>query len=152
MTTTPEELTQHVHALIPIAAAMGVRVTEVGDGTASIELPFEPNGNHFGAIYAGSLFTVAELLGGVIPQASFDFAGELAGYVPLLKSSEIHFRRPAIGAVTASATLDPQVRERVRAEALEKGKSEFVLEATIVDGEGTVVAETRGVLQLRRLG
>jgi thioesterase domain-containing protein len=152
MITTPEELTQHVHTLIPIAAAMGVRVTEVGDGTASIELPAEPNGNHFGAIYAGSLFTVAELLGGVIPQSSFDFAGELAGYVPLLKSSEITFRRPAIGAVTASASLAPEVRERVRTEALANGKSEFVLEAVIVDGEGTVVAETRGVLQVRKMG
>jgi thioesterase domain-containing protein len=149
---TPEELTHHVHSLIPIAAAMGVRVTEVGDGTATIELPPEPNGNHFGALYAGSLFTVSELLGGVIPQASFDFAGELAGYVPLLKSSEIHFRRPAMGTVRASATLPTEVRDRVRREALENGKSEFVLEAVIVDADGTVVAETRGVLQVRRFG
>lgn len=72
--TTPEEMTQPVHSLIPIAVAMGVRVTQLDEGTASIELPPEPNGNHFGALSAGSLFTVAELLGGVIPQASFDFA------------------------------------------------------------------------------
>lgn len=149
---TPEDLTEHVHTLIPIAAAMQVRVVEVGDGTATIELPAGPNGNHFGAIYAGSLFTVAELLGGVIPQASFDFAGELAGFVPLLKSSEIHFRRPALGTVRASAALSGDERERIRREALETGRSEFVLEAVIADGEGTVVAETRGVLQLRRFG
>lgn len=149
---TPQELTDHVHTLIPIAAAMGVKVVEVGDGTATIELPAEPNGNHFGALYAGSLFTVAELLGGVIPQASFDFAEELAGFVPLLKSSEIRYRRPAFGAVRASATLSSQERDRVRREALENGKSEFVLEAVVVDGEGNVVAETRGVLQVRRFG
>jgi thioesterase domain-containing protein len=149
---TPDETTAFIHAAIPIAGAMGVRVTEVGVGTAAIELPAAPNGNHFGALYAGSLYTAAELLGGVIPGATFDLADELAGFVPLLKSSEIRFRRPALGTVTARATLSAEDQERVPREALETGKAEFILEAEIVDAEGTVVAETRGVYQLRRFG
>lgn len=149
---TPDETTDVVHAAIPITAAMGVRVLEVGDGSAVIELPAEPNGNHFGALYAGSLYTAAELLGGIIPGDVFDFGGDLAGFVPLLKSSEIRFRRPALGAVTARATLAPEERDRVSREALETGKSEFYLDAEITDAEGTVVAESRGLYQLRRLG
>jgi thioesterase domain-containing protein len=149
---TPEELTREQHAAIPILAAMDTRVIEAGNGKGVIELPAAPNVNHFGALYAGSLFTAAELLGGLIPVTTFDFEGELAGFVPLVKSVEIRFLRPALGAVRARAELAPEDRERIPTEALESGKSEFVLEAEIVDGDGTVVAATRGVYQVRRFG
>lgn len=149
---TPEELTREQHAVIPILAAMDTRVIEAGDGKGVIELPAEPNVNHFGALYAGSLFTAAEVLGGLIPGTTFDFEGELAGFVPLVKSVEIKFLRPALGTVRARAELAPEDRERIPKEALENGKSEFVLEAEIVDGDGTVVAATRGVYQVRRFG
>ncbi|MDZ5620924.1 PaaI family thioesterase [Nocardioides bizhenqiangii] len=149
---TPEELTREQHAVIPILAAMGTRVIEAGDGRGTVELPAEPNVNHFGALYAGSLFTVAEVLGGLIPGTTFDFEGELAGFVPLVKSVEIRFLRPALGTVQARAELAPEDRERIPREALANGKSEFVLEAEVVDAAGTVVAATRGVYQVRRFG
>ncbi len=82
---TPEELTREQHAVIPILAAMGTRVVEAGDGRGVVELPAGPNVNHFGALYAGSLFTAAEVLGGLIPGTTFDLEGELAGFVPLVK-------------------------------------------------------------------
>lgn len=149
---TPEELTRDQHAVIPILAAMGTRVIEAGDGKGVVELPAGPNGNHFGALYAGSLFTAAEVLGGLIPGTTFDFEGELAGFVPLVKSVEIRFLRPALGDVQARAEMAPEDRERIPREALANGKSEFVLEAEIVDAAGTVVAATRGVYQVRRFG
>jgi len=149
---TPEELTRDLHATIPILTAIGTRVIEAGDGRGVVELPAEPNVNHFGALYAGSLFTAAELLGGIIPGTTFDFEGELSGFVPLVKSVEIRFLRPALGAVQASAAMSPEDQERVPREALANGKAEFVLEAEIVDANGTVVAATRGVYQVRRLG
>lgn len=149
---TPEELTRDQHTLIPILASMGTRVVEAGEGRGVVELPAEPNANHFGALYAGSLFTVAEVLGGLIPGTTFDLEGELAGFVPLVKSVDIRFRRPAFGAVRARAELAPGDRERIPAEALANGKAEFVLEAEVVDEAGTVVAATRAVYQIRRLG
>ena len=48
--------------------------------------------------------------------------------------------------------MAPEDRERIPREALANGKSEFVLEAEIVDAAGTVVAATRGVYQVRRFG
>jgi len=149
---TPEELTRDLHAAIPILTAIGPRVIEAGDGRGVVELPAEPNVNHFGALYAGSLFTAAELLGGIIPGTTFDFEGELAGFVPLVKSVEIRFLRPAHGTVQASAAMSPEDQERISREALANGKAEFVIEAEIVDANGTVVAATRGVYQVRRLG
>lgn len=151
MTKTPEELTASMHQSIPILARMQVRVLETGPGHATVELPAAPNVNHFGAMYAGSLYTAAEVLGGVIPRASFDLEGELAGFVPLLKSSEIRYLRPALGAVRARARLADGDLERLPREARARGKVEFVLEAEIVDDEGAVLATSRNVYQLRRL-
>ena len=137
---------------VPILAAMGIRLVEVAPGRAVAELPPEPNVNHFGVTYAGSLYSVAEMLGGVLALATFDFDGELAGFVPLVKESKIRFRRPAMGVVQASASLSDEEVSRVRHDALATGKGEFVLEATLIDGDGEVVATTVGTYQVRRFG
>lgn len=137
---------------VPILEAMGIRVVEARPGFAAADLPPEPNVNHFGVTYAGSLFSVAEMLGGLLALTTFDFAGELAGFVPLVKESTIRFRRPALGVVRASAALSAPEVERVRADALATGKGEFVLEATLTDAQGEVVASTVGTYQVRRLG
>ena len=137
---------------VPILEAMGIRVVEVRPGFAAADLPPEPNVNHFGVTYAGSLFSVAEMLGGVLSLVTFDFGGELAGFVPLVKESTIRFRRPALGVVRASASLPDDEIARVRREALATGKGEFVLEATLTDEQGEVVASTVGTYQVRRFG
>lgn len=136
---------------VPILDAMGIRLVEVAPGRAVAELPPEPNINHFGVTYAGSLYSVAEMLGGVLALATFDFEGELAGFVPLVRESTIRFRRPALGVVRASASLSDVEVARVRQDALATGKGEFVLEATITDADGEVVASTVGTYQVRRL-
>ena len=137
---------------VPILDAMGIRLVEVAPGRAVAELPPEPNVNHFGVTYAGSLYSVAEMLGGVLALATFDFDGELAGFVPLVKESTIRFRRPALGVVRAEATLSDGEVSRVRDDALATGKGEFVLAATLTDEQGEVVASTVGTYQVRRLG
>ena len=142
---------QEAVASVPILAAMGVRVVEVRPGRAVAELPPEPNVNHFGVTYAGSLFSVAEMLGGVLSLVTFDLEGELAGFVPIIKESTIRFRRPAVGVVRASVELAAAEVERVRRGALQSGKGEFVLEARLTDAHGEVVATTVGTYQVRRL-
>ena len=137
---------------VPILAAMGIRVVEVRPGFAAADLPPEPNVNHFGVTYAGSLFSVAEMLGGVLSLVTFDFEGELSGFVPIVKDSTIRLRRPALGVVRAEASLTEEEVARVRQDALATGKGEFVLEATLTDEQGEVVATTTGTYQVRRLG
>ena len=136
---------------VPILDAMGVRVVEAAPGRAVAELPAGPNVNHFGVTYAGSLYSVAEMLGGVLALATFDLEGELAGFVPLVKESTIRYRRPALGTVRAAAVLADDEVARVRREALATGRGEFVLEATLTDAQGEAVATTVGTYQVRRL-
>ena len=112
----------------------------------SAELPPEPNVNHFGVTYAGSLFSVAEMLGGVLSLVSFD----LDGMVPVVKASSIRFRRPAIGVIRAEVSLSEDEIARVQADARATGKGEFELEAVLTDSTGEVVATTVGTYQIRR--
>lgn len=147
---TPEQLTDGMHQAIPILGAMGIRVVEARPGFVEVEMPFEPNRNHFGAAYAGSLYTAAEVLGGQIMRVSLDLEGELAGFVPLLKSSSIRYLLPALGPVRARASLAPEEIERIRQEAPEHGKANYDLDAEIVAEDGTVLATTSGAYQLRR--
>lgn len=132
---------------IPTARNMGVRVVEARRGFAAATVPVEGNGNHFGVIYAGVLFTVAEVLGGIIPLITFD----RSKYFPLVKNLDIQFVAMAKSDVRAEATLDDQTIARVEAEAAERGKADFTLEAVVTDADGQTVATTRGLYQLRAL-
>lgn len=139
-------LTAETHRLVPVLAAMGLEVVEAERTSVAARLPAGPNANHFGTAYAGSLFSVAEVLGGLFARTSL----VVEGAVPLVKSMQIDFRRPATTAVIARATLGEEQITRVLAEAQDRGKSDFVLEAEVTDEAGTVVASTRGLYQLRR--
>ena len=133
-------------ASVPILEAMGIRVVEARSGHAVAELPPEPNVNHFGVTYAGSLFSVAEMLGGVLSLVSFD----LDGMVPVVKASSIRFRRPAMGVIRAEVSLSEDEIARVQSDAQATGKGEFELEAVLTDSTGEVVATTVGTYQIRR--
>ena len=133
---------------IPIAHKMGVQVVEARRGFAATTAPAEGNGNHFGVMYAGVLFTVAEVLGGIIPLITFD----TTKYFPLVKSLDIKFVAMAKSDVRAEATLDDATIARVEAEAAERGKADFTLEAVVTDADGQTVATTTGLYQLRAHG
>jgi thioesterase domain-containing protein len=137
-----------LESTIPIAHKMGVKVVEARPGFAATSVPAEGNGNHFGVIYAGVLFTVAEVLGGIIPLITFD----RSKYFPLVKNLDIQFVAMAKSDVRAEATLDDQTIARVEAEAAERGKADFTLEAVVTDADGQTVATTRGLYQLRAIG
>ncbi len=134
--------------LIPVAHAMGVEFVELRPGYVRAEVPFEGNGNHFGVIYAGVIFTVAEVLGGAIHFATFD----VTTHYPLVRNLAIEFLAPGKGRLSASASLSDDEVARIKVAATPDAKVPFVLEAEVVGEDGTVVARTRGDYQIRPFG
>jgi acyl-coenzyme A thioesterase PaaI-like protein len=134
--------------LIPRAHQMGVRFVELRPGYVRAEAPFEGNGNHFGVIYAGVTFTLAEVLGGALHFATFD----ASTHYPLVRSVTIDFLAPGTSRLSASAALSPEEIARIRAEATPDAKVAFELTAEVVGEDGTLVARTRGDYQLRPFG
>ena len=147
MTEPLAEMLAGVRQMIPLFEHMGLEVLEAGDGRAAARIPLGPNGNHFGVIYAGALFSVAEMLGGVIGFSSL----ALDGFVPLVKDLQITFTRPATTAVVASTSLSDDEIERIKVEALASGKADYVLTTDVTDENGVVVASTSATYQVRRM-
>jgi acyl-coenzyme A thioesterase PaaI-like protein len=134
--------------LIPRAHQMGVEFVEMRPGFVRAEVPFEGNGNHFGVIYAGVIFTVAEVLGGAIHVATFD----VSTHYPLVRTLSIDFITPGKSRLSASASLSAEEVARIQAATTPDAKVAFELEAEVVGADGTVVARTRGDYQLRPFG
>jgi acyl-coenzyme A thioesterase PaaI-like protein len=61
-----------IHTAIPMARHSKIELLELSRGHCKMRMPFEPNSNHVGTMYAGALFTLAEIPGGAILLSAFD--------------------------------------------------------------------------------
>jgi acyl-coenzyme A thioesterase PaaI-like protein len=124
----------------------GLQVVELRRGYVKCRMPFANNGNHIGTMYAGALFTVAEIPGGALFLSSFD----ATRYFPIVRALNLEFLKPAKTDVTVEIALSDEDIAAIQAEADAKGKAEFVLEGELKDAAGVVVAKSRGVYQIRK--
>jgi acyl-coenzyme A thioesterase PaaI-like protein len=124
----------------PFVERAGLELLHVERGRAVLRLPFEPNINHVGMVYAGALFTVAEVPGGVL----FVSALDVSRFYPIVGELNIRFRRPAMSSVLVDARMTDAEIDRVAADLEAEGKAKWVLTQEIVDEAGTVVATTEG--------
>ena len=134
--------------IVPRAHQMGVRFVELRPGYVRAELPFEGNGNHFGTVYAGVIFTLAEVLGGAMHFATFD----PSTHYPLVRAMSIDFVAPGRGALERVGRARRRDDRAGQAEAGTDGKAAFELRAEVVGEDGTVVATTVGDYQIRPYG
>ena len=141
------EATAAIH-VIEFVQRAGVRVDEVEPGRCLLSMPAEPNINHFGTVYAGAIYTLGEVPGGILFFATFD--GER--FFPLVKSSQIRYRAPGRGRLLVEATISDEEVARLEAEAAEHGKADWELDVEITDEEGTVVAQMTSQYQMRTHG
>ncbi len=124
----------------------GLKAEVLEPGLVRLCMPLTGNQNHIGSMYAGALFTLAEIPGGALFLTSFD----TQRFYPIIKEMNLRFRRPATGDIRVEARLTADEIERLQSEASEVGKAEYVLELELLDERGEVVAQSRGLYQLRR--
>lgn len=125
----------------------GLRVLEMRDRYVKTCMPLEGNVNHVGIMYAGSLFTIGECMGGAIYGAALD----TRRFFPIVKELAIRFRRPAVTDVTLECEMAEEEAERIQKEAEEKGKADYTLDLEIRDANGEAVSIVRGVWQIRKI-
>ena len=129
---------------IPFATRNGFRVVDVRRGYVKAFMPLKLNKNHINTMYAGALFTVAELPGGIISMLSFK-----DGFYPILKDFKIDFLQVAKTDVTVEFEISHQDLGKIECEASTNGKSDFVLEGEIKNRQGEIVARSVANYQLR---
>ena len=141
-----QEHAKMLETIIKIIDAMGISIVEMWDRHVKVLLPLEPNVNHIGTMYAGSLFTAGEFMGGAMYMASFDYDR----FYPIVKAINIQFRRPAITNVTVEANLSPEEIDAIHREADAKGKADWKMDLEIKDEAGEVCCLLQGTWQLRK--
>ncbi len=134
-----------LESTVKIIEKMGIRIVEMQDRHVKVMLPYEPNINHIGSVYAGSLFSVGEYIGGPLYFASFD----TTRFYPIVKAVNIQFKRMAVTDMTVEATLSKADVDAIQAEAEAKGKADWKMNLEIKDQAGTVCCLLQGVWQLR---
>ena len=111
----------------PTCQALGIRITQVAPGRASLQMPVTgAMVNGHGTAHGGYLFLLAD--------AAFAYASNAHGPVAVAQSAQIAFLRPA----AVGATLLAEAVERAR-------RGRFgVYDVTVRQQGGPVIAEFRG--------
>lgn len=125
----------------------GLVVEALDRGHVRCRMPFAGNRNHIGTIYAGALFTLAEIPGGALFLTSFD----TRQCFPVVKALNLRFLKPAKSDVWVTAQLDEADIQRLSAQCADTGKAEFNLNLDLTDADGQVVASSEAIYQIRRL-
>lgn len=142
---TPADVTALVHAAVPAIGRLGVEVVELAPGLVRLRMPHDGNANHIGTMYAGSLFAIAELPGGLLPLAMPELA-----VVPILTRMEITFSAAVrSGDVTVDVAMDPAELRALADEAHTAGAADFDLDVEVKDSSGRIVVSSVGGYQLR---
>ncbi len=147
MTLPANVIKELIEKKIVFLERMKLKALELRPGYVKLLAPLAGNENHIGGVYAGAMFTLAEIPGGALFYTSFDETR----FYPLIKEMAIQFLKPATTDVLVEASLSKEEIRRVRSEMDEKGKSEFILSGEVKDMSGQVVARSTGVYQIRSL-
>lgn len=132
---------------IAFAGRTEVKVLDLKPGYVKMLMPLKPNLNHVGTMYAGALFTLAELPGGAIFLSTFDSSR----FFPLIKGMDIEFRKPAATDITVEVRLDPKEAASIQATADELGKADYGWECDLKDANEQIVAVSSNRYQLRSM-
>lgn len=125
----------------------GLKAEVLEPGFVRLRMPLQGNQNHIGSMYAGALFTLAEIPGGALFLTSFD----VQRFYPVIKEINLRFRRPASSDILVEASLNADEIRRIEDEAERLGKAEYRLELQLCDASGEVVAQSNALYQLRKL-
>jgi thioesterase domain-containing protein len=132
----------------PFIERMGVRLDAIEPGYCRMTAPIAGNGNHIGTMYAGALFTLAELPGGAIFLSTFD----ASRFYPIVKGMDIRFLKPARTDITVEVLVAEEEVSRIQEVAGRSGKADYSWSCELIDADGVVVARSANDYQLRSHG
>ena len=119
---------------VPFFNKVGIGKTDEG----TLTLPIDDSVlNHLNTLNASALFTLAEAASGDALQNHFP---ELAGKViPVLRDSQIKFRKPATTDVMAFPSMSTETVERFKEQLVKKGRALIEVEVEVRDRENTTI-------------
>jgi acyl-coenzyme A thioesterase PaaI-like protein len=119
---------------IPFVRKVGITRTHEG----ALQLPFDKSvQNHLQTVHASAQFALAENASGEMLQTLFP---ELVGkVVPVMRDSQIKFRRPANTTLIAHPSVADEEIDKFRAQFERKGRSTIAVGVELKGADGEVV-------------
>lgn len=150
-TLTPRDFAavrEGLAAAVPFNSTLALEYVELQAGRAVVRLPDAPGlRNHLGTQHAGGLFSAAEAASGAAFVAAF--VDHIAALRPAVRRAVIEYRRPARGAIDATAIMAGP-RASVLADLDTTGSADFEIAVELADGAGTTIAVATFDWNLRR--
>ncbi|MCW1924941.1 thioesterase domain-containing protein [Luteolibacter arcticus] len=130
---SPAEIEAFLHEKIPLSQAMGVRVESCDAEGLVLTAPLEPNHNHLGTAFGGSLAALATLTGYACLWHALD---DREAHV-VIRRSELDYRHPVRGTLRAICPRPEEKElEAFRATFAKAGKARIFLEVTVEEEMG----------------
>lgn len=134
-----EVVKQSFPTAVPMVGTLSLEFLDLTPTTAVMRLPDQREyHNHLAGPHAGAMFTLGESASGAIVLANF--GDRLAEAVPLAVEARIRYLKLAMGAVTASATMNRDPAE-VTAELAAGKRPEFAVDIEFTTQDGTKTGE-----------
>lgn len=137
------DLEAFLHEKIPLTRVMGLRVAESSPQRLVLEAPLEPNRNHLGTAFGGSLHTLPTLacyaaLWTLLREDGID------GHV-VVKHSSAQYRQPVQGTLRAICERPAAAQvEQFRSELRRHRKARMELTAVVAGDNGKPAVEYSG--------
>lgn len=135
---------------MPITTALGITVLALDASHLALAMPLDPNRNHKGTVFAGSLSALATLAGWSVVWLLVREAGLTAHVV--IQDAEIQYLQPTTSDVTATVAMPDPARWQEALDTFDRrGRARLALSVTLHDATAKVVATFNGryVLQER---
>ncbi len=126
---------EQVDSLEPLQR-LGVEVVSESPNSMRVRMPLAHNTNHFGAMYAGVIFTLAEFPFG----AMFVSRIPLSEMVPVVGELTIRFLATVTSDLYVTVEVSDAEWDQIRSEVAEHGKSKIVRTLELTDEDGGVKA------------
>ncbi len=147
-TISAENVEKFCKSSVPLFDHLNIKFEFLDDGVIRCHLPFDRKvSNHLNSVYAGVQWSIAEVLGGIAFATS-----SVPGFVPLLKSMNIEFKKPAMTDLVAQVCFTEGDAEKMQQALKAEGRYNFELKSTVQDTQGNVVAEGLAVYAIRKMG
>lgn len=118
---------------IPFIEKIGIGKSEDGRLVLASD---NSNHNHINTLHASAQFALAETASGEALQNLFpDLVGKV---VPVLRDSQIKFKKPTMLSVSAVASVDDAAREKFLAQFERKGRATIAVNVDVVDEKEVV--------------
>lgn len=98
-------MTQQFYQKIPLSRALGLKIIALEESEAQVFVPLDPNINHVGSVFGGSIYSASALACYALFQSIAQKAGGLSDEI-VIQEGQIKYLSPILGDFQIFATPD----------------------------------------------